>query len=74
MREDLDALTQFIVRYHSDYNYDATEDWEYSWTFSKALLFTVTIMTTIGKNFIEKLFEGSLIYHSSLNFFTEFLI
>ncbi len=48
MKEDLNNLKLFIVRYNSDFNYDTTEDWAYSWTFAKALLFTLTIMTTIG--------------------------
>ena len=47
--EDMDALKAFIIEYHNEYGYDTTNDWNYSWTFSKALLFTVTIITTIGK-------------------------
>ena len=47
---DLDTLKKFVISYHNDYNYDMTEDWEYDWTFPKAFLFTVTIMTTIGKH------------------------
>ena len=47
---DLDTLKKFVISYHNDYNYDMTEDWEYNWTFPKAFLFTVTIMTTIGKH------------------------
>jgi hypothetical protein len=46
---DLDTLKQFVVDYYVDYNVDMTEDWNYSWTFSTALLFTLTIMTTIGE-------------------------
>ena len=45
---DLDTLKKFVISYHHDYGYDGTEDWEYDWTFAKAFLFTVTIMTTIG--------------------------
>ena len=46
---DLDTLKRFIITYHNDYSYDMTEDWEYGWTWPKAFLFTVTIMTTIGE-------------------------
>ena len=46
---DLDTLKKFIISYHHEYGYDGTEDWEYDWTFAKAFLFTVTIMTTIGE-------------------------
>jgi hypothetical protein len=51
---DLDTLKKFVVTYNSDYNYDMTEDWDYDWTFPKALLFTITIMTTVGKYFLKK--------------------
>lgn len=49
MYQDLETLKNFVIQYNSDYGYDGTEDWDYSWTFAKSLLFTVTIMTTIGK-------------------------
>jgi hypothetical protein len=42
-------LTNFVIQYYNDYNYDTTDDWTYAWTFPKALLFTITIMTTIGE-------------------------
>jgi hypothetical protein len=51
---DLDTLKKFVVTYHSDYNYDMTEEWDYDWTFPKAFLFTITIMTTVGKYFLKQ--------------------
>lgn len=47
--QDLETLKNFVIQYNGDYGYDMTEDWDYSWTFPKSLLFTVTIMTTIGE-------------------------
>ncbi len=61
VKSDLETLKNFVIQYHSDYGYDMTEDWDYSWTFPKALLFTVTIMTTIGYGHIYPLtFAGKL--------------
>ena len=45
---DLDTLKKFVVEYHNSYKYDMTEDWEDSWDFPKAFLFTITLMTTVG--------------------------
>ncbi len=51
----------FISQYNADYGYDMTDDWDYAWTFPKSLLFTVTIMTTIGYGHIfPKTFAGKL--------------
>ena len=47
--QDLVTLKNFVIEYYNDYSYDMTEDWDTSWTFAKSLLFTVTIMTTIGE-------------------------
>ena len=46
--EDLATLKTFVLTYAEDYGYDGTERWEYSWSFPKSLLFTITIITTIG--------------------------
>ena len=46
---DLDTLKKFVVDYYNSYNYDMTEDWETSWDFPKAFLFTITLMTTVGR-------------------------
>ena len=45
---DLETLKMFVIKYHNDYNYDMTDAWDYAWTFPKSLLFTITIMTTVG--------------------------
>ena len=46
---DIRTFVQFVVNATRDYSYDGSvEGWEKSWTFPKALLFTITIMATIG--------------------------
>ena len=63
--QDLVTLKNFVIEYYNDYSYDMTEDWDTSWTFAKSLLFTVTIMTTIGetnlKNLRNKIFNPELL-------------
>jgi hypothetical protein len=45
----LGKLKTYIVDVVNTYKYDGSvDDWDYDWTFSKTLLFTITIMTTIG--------------------------
>ena len=46
--EDLATLKLFVVKYADTYGVDGTSNWDWSWTFPKSLLFTITIMTTIG--------------------------
>ena len=42
-------LVRYIVKSIKEVNYDGDiNTWDYDWTFQKALLFTITIMTTIG--------------------------
>ena len=53
--EDLATLKLFVVEYANTYGVDSidgTVNWDWSWTFPKSLLFTITIMTTIGKQCI----------------------
>ena len=53
--EDLATLKLFVVEYANTYGVDSidgTVNWDWSWTFPKSLLFTITIMTTIGKRYI----------------------
>ena len=53
--EDLATLKLFVVEYANTYGVDTIDgtsiNWDDSWTFPKSLLFTITIMTTIGKSF-----------------------
>ncbi|CAB4062937.1 unnamed protein product [Lepeophtheirus salmonis] len=59
VRADLNTLKHFVVEYNSDYGFDGTDDWDYSWTFANSLLFTITIMSTIGYGHISpKTFTG----------------
>ena len=46
--EDLATLKTFVLGYADDYGYDGSDTWDYDWTFPKSLLFTITIITTIG--------------------------
>lgn len=58
---DLTTLKNFVISYVNDYGYDGTDEWDYDWVFSKSLLFTITIMTTIGYGHISpKTFGGKL--------------
>ena len=49
---DLDVFKKFVVKYYNEYNVDMTDDWDQDWTFPKALLFTITIMTTVGEYYL----------------------
>ena len=52
VEDDLKLFISYIINATVDYDYDGEiEGWEYFWhpdEFPKALLFTITIMTTIG--------------------------
>lgn len=59
---DIHSLIVKIVEAASNLNYDGeVETWTRSWTFPNTLLFTITIMTTIGYGHIcPKSFSGQL--------------
>jgi len=62
VEEDLHSITMKIVDAAVNLDYDGEVDtWTYSWTFPNTLLFTITIMTTIGYGHIcPKSFQGQL--------------
>ena len=51
--EDINLYISYVINATRDFNYDGEiEGWDYFWhpkEFPKALLFTITIMTTIGR-------------------------
>ena len=55
-------METFTLDMVNNYGYDGTKDgWTYNWDFSNALLFTVSIMTTIGYGHISpRTTEGQL--------------
>ena len=61
VKTDLETLKNFVIQYNNDFGYDMTDGWTRSWTFPNSLLFTVTIMTTIGYGHIAPLtLEGKM--------------
>ena len=51
---EITRLISFIIKSVEELNYDGNIDtWTYDWSFQKALLFTITIMTTIGYGHIS---------------------
>ena len=56
---DLETFIEFTLNATTEFQYDGEiEGWEYSWTFSNSLLFTVSIMTMIGN--CMQLVKGNL--------------
>ena len=54
VERDLHLYIDKIVAANGDHGYDGEVDtWDYDWTFPNALLFTVTIMTTVGYGHIS---------------------
>ncbi|XP_037094143.1 TWiK family of potassium channels protein 7-like [Pollicipes pollicipes] len=62
VQNSLKQLEQYVADAVNTYQYDGTVDgWNTDWTFSKALLFTISIMTTIGYGHIfPRTFRGQL--------------
>ncbi|XP_043216956.1 TWiK family of potassium channels protein 7-like [Amphibalanus amphitrite] len=63
VREQLKLLQAFTLDLAHNHGYDGTKgDWSYSWNFPNALLFTVTIMTTIGYGHISPKTNGGQLF------------
>ncbi|XP_043201980.1 two pore potassium channel protein sup-9-like [Amphibalanus amphitrite] len=62
VNKKLKVLETFVSDAVTTYNYDGTvEGWNYDWTLSKSLLFTISIMTTIGYGHIfPRTFGGQM--------------
>ena len=64
VEEDLNAMVSRIVTACQENNYDGEIDtWDKAWTFPNALLFTVTIMTTVGYGHISPKSSSGQFYH-----------
>jgi len=48
VRADLKAMERYVLEAHQTYGYDGTLEYEREFSFESTLLFTVTIMTTVG--------------------------
>lgn len=46
--DDLKALKRYVLTAHSETGYDATDKFTRQFTFEKTVLFTITIMSTVG--------------------------
>jgi len=58
---DLVMLKDYVLTANSDVGFDATDDFERDFTFESALLFTITIMTTVGYGHISpKTIDGKM--------------
>jgi len=51
--DDLRALKRYVLDAYSETGYDTTDDFEFAFTFEKTVLFTITIMTTVGYGHIS---------------------
>jgi len=62
VERDTKSLIKFITDGAANNNYDGeVETWDYAWTFPNTLLFTITIMTTVGYGHISpKTFNGQV--------------
>lgn len=46
--EDMHALKRFVLTENSETGYDATDGFDRAFTLPSSILFTITIMTTVG--------------------------